>query len=54
MSKYEISFYEALKMLQKWYGAECLLKLQVFKWYKSFGQDRKAVEDDPLSGRPLI
>lgn len=49
--KNEISCSDALKMLQKCYGDECLSRSQVFKWYKSFGEGREAVEDEPRSGR---
>lgn len=38
-------------MLRKCYGDDCLSKSQFFKWYKTFGGDREAVE--PHSESPL-
>ena len=52
--KNEISCTDTLKMLEKCYGDQCLSRSQVFKWYKSFGEGREEVEDEPRSGRPPV
>lgn len=51
--KIEISSPGALKMLQKYFVDERWLKLQVFKYYKSFREGFEAVEEEFSSGRPL-
>jgi hypothetical protein len=38
--------------LQRAYGEHSLSRAQVFRWHKSFSEDREQVEDEPRAGRP--
>ena len=38
--------------LQRAYREHSLSTAQVFKWYKTFLEGRKQVEDEPRAGRP--
>jgi len=38
--------------LQRAYGEHSLSRAQVFRWHKSFLEDREQVEDEPHAGRP--
>jgi len=38
--------------LQRAYGQHSLSRAQVFRWHKSFLEDREQVEDAPRAGRP--
>ena len=37
--------------LQRAYGEHSLSRAQVFRWHKSFLEDREQVEDEPRAGR---
>ena len=37
--------------LQRGYGEHSLSRAQVFRWHKSFLEDREQVEDEPRAGR---
>lgn len=40
-------------MLQKAFGAKCLLRLRVLEWHILFENGQESVEDNPRSGCPL-
>ncbi|KAJ8962224.1 hypothetical protein NQ318_018196 [Aromia moschata] len=42
---------EAYAMLNEVYGNECLLRTQVFEWFKRFKVGRETIEDDLRHGR---
>lgn len=43
---------EMHNLLIEVYGDQCLSRMQVFEWFKSFKEGREDVEDDPNSDRP--